>query len=170
MEPYRGHTLLELLVVVAIIAIIAAVAIPSYEAYSQKGRRENLKALMLSLAAAEERFFTAHGYYTTSLEALAPFDVPAGTAMSDGYQIGEHRVTFINQNKQAIGPAFIIVGRTNIDRVADSLEECWYFFSRNVIQPIDMQSGIVWAYDDVANRVKVNVPEFSPNTFCTMAQ
>mgnify|MGYP000083850754 CR=1 FL=1 len=170
MPTRRGHTILELLVVVAIIAVIAAVAIPSYEAYSQKGRRENLKALMLSLAAAEERFFTAHGYYSTELERLAPFEAPTGTAVSDGYQIGEHRVTLINHIRQATGHAFVIVGRTNIDRTADSLEDCWYFFSRNMSLPFDTQGGLVWGYDDVSNQVKTNVPELPPSQVCTMEQ
>ena len=54
----RGVTLIELLITVAIVAIIAAIAIPSYNTYVLRTHRTEAKSALLSMAAAEERFYS----------------------------------------------------------------------------------------------------------------
>ena len=60
----RGVTLIELLITVAIVAIIAAIAIPSYNTYVLRTHRTEAKSALLSMAAAEERFYSTHNAYT----------------------------------------------------------------------------------------------------------
>jgi type IV pilus assembly protein PilE len=60
-----GVTLIELLITVAIVAIIAAVAIPSYNSYVLRTHRTEAKSALLSMAAAEERFYSTNNSYTS---------------------------------------------------------------------------------------------------------
>lgn len=66
----RGFTLIELMVVVAIIAIIAAIAYPSYSNYAYRARRADGKELLMRVAAAQERYYTALNKYTDDVSKL----------------------------------------------------------------------------------------------------
>ena len=66
----RGVTLIELLITVAIVAIIAAVAIPSYNNYVLRAHRTEAKSALLSMAAAEERFYSTNNAYTNDPSKL----------------------------------------------------------------------------------------------------
>jgi type IV pilus assembly protein PilE len=59
----RGITLIELVVVTAIVAVLAAIAVPSYRAYLLRSRRAEAKAELLSLAAAQEKFYLQNNTY-----------------------------------------------------------------------------------------------------------
>lgn len=59
-----GFTLLELMIVVVIIAILAAVAIPAYGRYAYRARRADGKDLIMRIANAQERFYTANNHYS----------------------------------------------------------------------------------------------------------
>ena len=58
-----GFTLIEMMIVVAVIAIIASIAYPNYSEYLRKGRRAECASVLLGLANAMERRFSANGWY-----------------------------------------------------------------------------------------------------------
>lgn len=58
-----GFTLIEMMIVVAVIAILAAIAYPNYSEYLRKGRRAECASVLLSLANAMERRFSATSSY-----------------------------------------------------------------------------------------------------------
>lgn len=61
-----GVTLLELLIVTIIVAILAAVAVPSYRSYVLRAQRSDATALLLRIAAAQEKFYLQNNTYTTT--------------------------------------------------------------------------------------------------------
>lgn len=72
----RGFTLIELMIVVAIVAILAAIALPSYSRYAYRARRDEGQELLLRIAQAEERFYTAQNQYTANLADLGYSGTP----------------------------------------------------------------------------------------------
>lgn len=63
MNPIKGFTLVELMVVVAIVAILAAIGYPQYNQYTRKARRaEGINALM-QVANEQEKYFNANNTY-----------------------------------------------------------------------------------------------------------
>ena len=66
----HGFTLIELMVVVVIIATLAAIAIPGYSNYVLRARRTDGKELLLRLAQAQERYYTANNRYADDLATL----------------------------------------------------------------------------------------------------
>jgi type IV pilus assembly protein PilE len=67
-----GMTLIELLVVVTMGAILTFAAIPSYRAYAVRSHRVEAAAALLTLSAAQEKFYLQHNTYTTALEDAPP--------------------------------------------------------------------------------------------------
>jgi prepilin-type N-terminal cleavage/methylation domain-containing protein len=73
-----GFTLLELLIVVAIIGILAAVAAPAYFNPMMRSRQSIAVSELMSIKAAQERYFGDNGVYADQINQLDGFIV-AGT-------------------------------------------------------------------------------------------
>ncbi len=66
----QAFTLIELLVVVLIIGILAAVALPQYQLAVAKTKYAKSMHYARLLAEAQERFYLAHGTYSTHFDNL----------------------------------------------------------------------------------------------------
>ncbi len=71
-----GFSLLELMIVVAVIGILAMIALPNYIDQVEKGRRAEGRAALLTVAQAQERFYTANGSYAANLGSINANDLP----------------------------------------------------------------------------------------------
>jgi len=82
----KGFTLIELMIVVVIVAVLAAVAYPSYTKYVYRARRSDAQKFLMTIAAAEERYYTNFNKYTTGVTVASPNGLGLGSATSDsGY-------------------------------------------------------------------------------------
>ena len=64
----RGVTLLELMVVVVVIGILTAIAYPNYREFTARAKRTEAKALLLEIAANQERFYLNANRFGTLVE------------------------------------------------------------------------------------------------------
>jgi type IV pilus assembly protein PilE len=71
-NPFRGFTLVELMIVVAIVALLVALALPSYTRYVRKANRGEAVQLMLQYANLQEIWRTNDTNYATSVEIVPP--------------------------------------------------------------------------------------------------
>lgn len=74
-----GFTLIELMIAVAIIGILAAIAYPSYQEQVRKSRRSDAMTALSTAAAMQERWFTEHSSYTTTITNIG------GATSAEGY-------------------------------------------------------------------------------------
>ena len=65
-----GFTLLELLIVVAVFSIIMSMSIAGYRQYITRANRVDATALLLRVAAAQERYYLEQNSYTDDMAAL----------------------------------------------------------------------------------------------------
>lgn len=70
MTPYRGFSLLELLLVMAIASVLLAVALPAYQQAVVRAHRMAGKAALMEVASRQERYLMNHKRYSTSLVDL----------------------------------------------------------------------------------------------------
>ncbi len=73
MMPWRGFTLIELMVTVAIVSILATIAVASYSSQVQKSRRTDARSALLDLSGREEKLFS-----TTNAYSATPSDLGYG--------------------------------------------------------------------------------------------
>jgi len=69
-----GFTLIEVMIVVAVIGILSAVALPSYKEYVARGRRAEVRTVLLEASQWMERHYTENMKYDSNT---------AGTAVAD---------------------------------------------------------------------------------------
>lgn len=65
-----GFTLLELLIVVAVFSIIMSMSVAGYRQYITRANRVDATALLLRVAAAQERYYLEQNSYTDDMAAL----------------------------------------------------------------------------------------------------
>ncbi len=58
----RGFTIIELLIVVLVVSILAAIAIPRYHKSREKTFFASMQSDLKNLMAAEEIYYSTHGY------------------------------------------------------------------------------------------------------------
>jgi type IV pilus assembly protein PilE len=80
MRSIKGFTLIEVMITVAIVAILAAIALPSYQRYVVRTGRTEARALLVEIAARQERFRYGNPGYATTLQGLG---FPAGALESE---------------------------------------------------------------------------------------
>jgi type IV pilus assembly protein PilE len=64
----RGFTLLELTIALAIVAVLATLAIPACRSYWLRAHRAEARAVLLSLAAAQEKYYLTCNAYAADLD------------------------------------------------------------------------------------------------------
>jgi type IV pilus assembly protein PilE len=74
LKKMAGFTLIELMITIAIVGILARIAYPAYSDYIRKGRRAEVKAIMLEASQWMERFFTENQRYHANLANTATTD------------------------------------------------------------------------------------------------
>ncbi len=68
-----GFSLMELMITVAIVAILATIATANYKSYSLRANRVEARQALLSIQAAQEKFFLQNNSYATTLaQIVAP--------------------------------------------------------------------------------------------------
>jgi type IV pilus assembly protein PilE len=65
-----GFSLLELLIVVAVFSIIMSMGVGGYRQYITRANRVDATALLLRVAAAQERYYLEQNTYTDDMAAL----------------------------------------------------------------------------------------------------
>ncbi|MEO8165553.1 MAG: type IV pilin protein [Betaproteobacteria bacterium] len=68
-NPYRGFTLIELMIAVAIIGILTGIAYPSYRNYVIRSSRAAAQTELLQLANQQEKIYLNSNGYTVSITA-----------------------------------------------------------------------------------------------------
>ena len=66
-NPSKGFTLIEIMIVVAILGIISSIALPSYVEYVRKGKRADAKVELLRIAQMQESYFVENLSYAKDL-------------------------------------------------------------------------------------------------------
>jgi type IV pilus assembly protein PilE len=109
----HGLTLIELMVVVAVLAILATIVVPTYDNYVRNARRAEGRSAAMSVALAEERYFSIYQTYTTSLsELISKAGLQEGVHLKDGsyYSPKEYyTITINNQPCTNIAQCFTVV-------------------------------------------------------------
>ena len=67
MRAQSGFTLIELMIVVAIIGVLTMIALPGYDSYLIRTRRAEGRKELMTLAAAQERFYTNCNFFAPKI-------------------------------------------------------------------------------------------------------
>ena len=66
-KTMQGITLLELMIVVVIIGTLAVLAYPNYREYVARSQRTEARAMLLRIAADQEKFYLQNATYANTL-------------------------------------------------------------------------------------------------------
>ncbi len=80
-RSHAGFTLIELMLAVALLAIIATISVTSFRQYVIRANRSDAAAVLLRVAAAQERWFLDNNQYADDAAALGI----AGATSEHGY-------------------------------------------------------------------------------------
>jgi len=69
-QSHAGFTLIELMIAVALLAIVATISVSSYRQYVIRANRSDAAAVLLRVAAAQERWFLDNNQYADDAVAL----------------------------------------------------------------------------------------------------
>jgi len=75
-----GITLIELMIVLVIVGILAGVAFPAYKAYVDRAKRSEGKALLMEVAARQERYYFDNNTYAANATFLGYATTTPGSA------------------------------------------------------------------------------------------
>lgn len=75
-----GFTLIEMMIVIALLAVVTTISITSYRQYMIRANRSDAAAILLRIAAAQERWFLNNNQYSDDPDALG-----VGTLSEHGY-------------------------------------------------------------------------------------
>lgn len=81
-----GFSLVELMVTVAIVAILAAVAVPGYFNHTMRSRQTAVIGELMSIKAAQERFFADNGGYAGRMDRTGFEYATSGTYTKGDYR------------------------------------------------------------------------------------
>jgi type IV pilus assembly protein PilE len=90
-----GFTLIELMITVALLAIITMISVTSYRQYMLRANRTDASAILLRIAAAQEKWYLNNNQYSDDPVA----DLRIGATSERGY----YSVTIIRNADPAIG-------------------------------------------------------------------
>jgi type IV pilus assembly protein PilE len=74
-----GFTLIELMIVIAIIGLLTLIAYPSYQEYVARGRRAEMRTILLEATQWMERHYSENFTYTQNTAGTAIADLFAAT-------------------------------------------------------------------------------------------
>lgn len=86
-QSHCGFTLIELMIVVAILGVLLAVALPAYQQNVRTGERGDAQALLMQVAANQERFYSDNNSYSANANPLASPAVATLSTDSGLYQV-----------------------------------------------------------------------------------
>lgn len=75
MNQNKGFTLIEVIISIAILSILLAIAVPKYKDYIREGNRAAMKAELMQIASALERYKALQMTYTNATLAAGPGSV-----------------------------------------------------------------------------------------------
>ena len=98
-DHVKGFSLIEVVVAMVIVSILASIAYPSYVSQLRKSRRAEATTELVSLAQAQERFFSRFRTYTSVVPAPDPCTGQAcGLEKSSSLSENEYYVLTANGN------------------------------------------------------------------------
>ena len=127
----RGITLLELMIVVVIIGILTTIAYPNYREFVARAKRTEAKALLLEIAANQERYYLNANSFGTN--AQLGYDDPEITGSgaysvtitaNDASNFTAVATNLLGGKEQALCTSFTIDGRGDKTSVG-SIGNCW---------------------------------------------
>jgi type IV pilus assembly protein PilE len=131
LKKMRGVTLMELMIVVVIIGILTAIAFPNYREFVARAKRTEAKALLLEIAANQERFYLNANRFGSVVELgyASPLKTDSGSytvtiPVNDASDFTATAAYNLTGNELGRCSSFTIDGRGNKTSTG-SIGNCW---------------------------------------------